>query len=282
LGFNISDTSNDNAKLNPTGKNKNIKMKHIKEYDEYLNEQKYKLGDKWSNDFDYVGMLEMGAKAKASMGVKKLQSLFDSFEDVNYHSEASPLSYAIDELKDGNKAEANRLMKEFNKNCEDTLKTYESFINEANIPSNIRKFAKERGVLRDVQQIARWAEKAGERIVGGTAIGRGYDTLVLDLTYDGSEIYFDTDEGTIEVNGQPVDSWESFSKAVNESVNEETKVNEEYVEVMDMPKIANALGEIQIQWEKWKNGPLTEPSDIRPAQKELKGWIDRWFKQNIK
>ena len=195
-------------------------MKHIKEYDEYLNEQKYKLGDKWSNDFDYVGMLEMGAKAKASMGVKKLQSLFDSFEDVNYHSEASPLSYAIDELKDGNKAEANRLMKEFNKNCEDTLKTYESFINEANIPSNIRKFAKERGVLRDVQQIARWAEKAGERIVGGTAIGRGYDTLVLDLTYDGSEIYFDTDEGTIEVNGQPVDSWESFSKAVEESVTE--------------------------------------------------------------
>ena len=141
-------------------------MKHIREYDEYLNEgfsskgdlnkirkalskgktvtngmnEAYKLGDKWSNDFDYVGMLEMGAKAKASMGVKKLQSLFNSFEDVNYHSEASPLSYAIDELKDGNKAEANRLMKEFNKNCQDTLKhlsnmkffkTYEIFINEA-------------------------------------------------------------------------------------------------------------------------------------------------------
>ena len=71
-------------------------------------------------------------------------------------------------------------------------------------------------------------------------------------------------------------------KPLNEFVNEESKVNEEYVEVMDMPKLANALGEIQIQWEKWKNGPLTEPSDIRPAQKELKGWIDRWFKQNIK
>jgi len=82
----------------------------------------YKLGDGWSKEFDYIGMLEMGAKAKASMGEKKLQSLFNSFEDVNYHSEASPLSYAIDELKDGNKAEANRLMKEFNKNCEDTLK----------------------------------------------------------------------------------------------------------------------------------------------------------------
>ena len=84
----------------------------------------YKLGDKWSNDFDYTGMLEMGAKAKMSMGAKKLQSLFDSFEDVNYHSEASPLSFAIDEIKDGNKAEAKRLMKEFNDNCKKTLNSF--------------------------------------------------------------------------------------------------------------------------------------------------------------
>lgn len=81
----------------------------------------YKLGDMWSKDFDYIGMLEMGAKANMSMGAKKLQSLFDSFEDVNYHSEASPLSFAIDEIKDGNKAEAKRLMKEFNDNCKKTL-----------------------------------------------------------------------------------------------------------------------------------------------------------------
>lgn len=81
----------------------------------------YKLGDSWSKDFDYIGMLEMGAKANMSMGAKKLQSLFDSFEDVNYHSEASPLSFAIDEIKDGNKAEAKRLMKEFNANCKKTL-----------------------------------------------------------------------------------------------------------------------------------------------------------------
>jgi hypothetical protein len=106
-------------------------MKYIKDF-KSINEnnsatygmnEAYKLGDRWSKEFDYIGMLEMGAKAKASMGEKKLQSLFASFEDVNYHSEASPLSYAIDELKDGNKAEANRLMKEFNKNCQDTLKT---------------------------------------------------------------------------------------------------------------------------------------------------------------
>ena len=96
-----------------------------------------------------------------------------------------------------------------------------SVVNEAaNVPSNIEKFAKERGVLGDVKQIARWAEKAGKRITGGTAIGKGYDTLVLDLTYQGAEVYYDTYKGTIKVNGKPVDSWETFSKAVEESVTE--------------------------------------------------------------
>ena len=94
----------------------------------------------------------------------------------------------------------------------------ESVVTEAaQIPSNIEKFAKERGVLRDVKQLARWAEKAGLGIRGGTAIGKGYDTLVLDLTYQGAEIYFDTYTGKIKVNRQPVNSWKTFSKAVNES-----------------------------------------------------------------
>jgi hypothetical protein len=94
----------------------------------------------------------------------------------------------------------------------------ESVVTEAaNVPSNIEKFAKERGVLRDVKQLARWAEKAGLGIRGGTAIGKGYDTLVLDLTYQGAEIYFDTYTGKIKVKGQPVNSWKTFSKAVNES-----------------------------------------------------------------
>jgi hypothetical protein len=63
------------------------------------------------------------------------------------------------------------------------------------------------------------------------------------------------------------------------SYNEST-VNEDYIELM--PEIANALGTIQTDWAKWKNGSATEPSDIKPAAKELKGWITRWMKQNIK
>ena len=104
---------------------------------------------------------------------------------------------------------------------EKNSKVLESFDTEvteaAQIPSNIEKFAKERGVLRDVKQLARWAEKAGLGIRGGTAIGKGYDTLVLDLTYNGAEVYFDTYTGKIKVNRQPVNSWKTFSKAVNES-----------------------------------------------------------------
>ena len=87
----------------------------------------------------------------------------------------------------------------------------------AHVPSNIKDFAKRKGRLSDVKQIARWAEKAGLGIRGGTAIGKGYDTLVLDLTYNGAEIYFDLDTGKIKVNRQPVTDWKTFSKAVNES-----------------------------------------------------------------
>ena len=60
----------------------------------------------------------------------------------------------------------------------------------------------------------------------------------------------------------------------------EGEINEDYIELM--PEIANALGTIQMDLDRWKNGPATEPSDIKPAAKELKGWITRWMKQNIK
>ncbi len=60
----------------------------------------------------------------------------------------------------------------------------------------------------------------------------------------------------------------------------DVKLNEEDIELM--PELANALGTIQMNWDRWKNGPMTEPSDIKPAAKELKGWITRWMKQNLK
>jgi hypothetical protein len=67
------------------------------------------------------------------------------------------------------------------------------------------------------------------------------------------------------------------------SAKNETKVNEEYIETLDGKKdITNALEEISLAWLDWKTGPATEPSDIRPAAKELKDYINWWLNKNIK
>jgi hypothetical protein len=81
----------------------------------------YKLGDEWSPDFDYKGMLQMGAKSDISWGEDKLQSLADSFTDVNYHTESRPLYDAIDLLKEGQKMEAENKIKEFHVAVQDSL-----------------------------------------------------------------------------------------------------------------------------------------------------------------
>ncbi len=60
-----------------------------------------------SDDFDYVGMLKYSAEMEIpedpntllSM-VEVLNKLFDSYEDVNYHSEARDLGIAIDYIED--------------------------------------------------------------------------------------------------------------------------------------------------------------------------------------
>jgi len=62
---------------------------------------KYQLGDTYSNDFDYDGMLNMALTVNTKWSIEDLNKLFNSFEDVNYHSCASPLWKAIGYLKSG-------------------------------------------------------------------------------------------------------------------------------------------------------------------------------------
>ena len=87
----------------------------------------YELGDTWSNDFDYVGMLKVGSQATYEMGLENLQKLYNSFEDVNYHSENKFLGFAIDEMEnpgqDANQAMENieRDLEDFRKACLATL-----------------------------------------------------------------------------------------------------------------------------------------------------------------
>jgi hypothetical protein len=85
----------------------------------------FEPGMKWSNDFDYVGMLKYGAQATLDLGLDILNDLFDSFEDVNYHRESQDLGNAIDWLQDAKGIEdeerAQEFMARFRKKCMATL-----------------------------------------------------------------------------------------------------------------------------------------------------------------
>ena len=85
-------------------------------------------------------------------------------------------------------------------------------ITEANVPSNIKDFAKRKGVSSLVNTVAGWAEKVGKRITGGTAIGKNYSTLILDMGYQTADIYINTENGTIELYGEPVRNFNEFKK----------------------------------------------------------------------
>ena len=63
---------------------------------------------------------------------------------------------------------------------------------------------------------------------------------------------------------------------------DEDNINEEYVESMDSVRLDKHLGEIEKLWKAWKNGPMTERSDIVPAGKELTHYILLWMRKTFK
>lgn len=93
----------------------------------------------------------------------------------------------------------------------------EQEIKEAYLPDNIKKFAKRKGVSALVNKIAGWVEKSGKRITGGTAIGKDYSTLILDLTHQGSEIRINTDDDTVEVYDEPVRNFNDFKRIMSDN-----------------------------------------------------------------
>ena len=76
----------------------------------------------YSNDFDYIGMLKAGLKATLGSSVQKLQKLYNSFEDVNYHSENQHLGGIINALKAGNRDAAKDSLEKFRNAIKATLK----------------------------------------------------------------------------------------------------------------------------------------------------------------
>lgn len=102
----------------------------------------------------------------------------------------------------------------------------ESINEAARVPSNVLEFAKRKGSYATalVKKAAGWAEKAGKYISNGTAIGKNYSTIILDMKHHGSEIYINLDNETIELFGEEVTDAKSFAKVL--ATNESVEVNE--------------------------------------------------------
>ena len=135
-----------------------------------------------------------------------INAFSDDFVDID-------ADYLKNNLSEASKEEETEFHKKLDTLVHDTFGKRKGELEEAYVPSNITEFAKRRGVSSLVRKVAGWAEKVGARIAGGTAIGKNYSTLVLDLDYkQQGEIRIDTDEETIELYDEPVYDFKSFQR----------------------------------------------------------------------
>jgi hypothetical protein len=105
----------------------------------------------------------------------------------------------------------------------------EGELEEAYVPSNIKEFAKRKGATSLVNKVAGWAEKAGKGIRGGTAVGKNYSTLVLDLGYQDGSIRINLDDDTVELYGEEVFDAKSFRQVylANQEESKDSEMNED-------------------------------------------------------
>jgi hypothetical protein len=146
--------------------------------------------------------------------------IFDFFN--NAHLIESPLM-----LNEATKDEETEFHKKLDKLVHNTFGKRKGELEEAYVPSNIKDFAKRKGISSLVNKVAGWAEKVGKRITGGTAIGYNYSTLILDMEYQGSEIRINTDNDTIELYDEPVYSFNDFKQVYldNQDIEENVAPN---------------------------------------------------------
>lgn len=90
--------------------------------EEITEAKKFKPGDKWSNDFDYDGMLKYALKTSLKTPIRTLNKLFDSATDVNYHTPFANLGIAIDWIEDGDKEGAKEYMDMFHADIKNEIK----------------------------------------------------------------------------------------------------------------------------------------------------------------
>ena len=249
----------------------------MKDIEKYGQEDKvvksFKPGDMFSKEFDYEGMLEFGLKIRLNTPIETLQSLFDSFEDVNYHSEGSHLSYAIDSIKEKDKVEALDHLRNFKKAIKKTLVSFNEGadpsrkqLEEAEVVVNERvgslqefiSLIQDRAANNDTTE----AEEAEEVMY---ALGEHYN-LGVDIMHGANEGRRSKTYGKI-AEGRRKKT--KGGKVVTENDYETGG----YVESMG-PMFDKGVNMLIKAWEEWKMGPMTEPGMIEFAKKDVLSYLE--------
>lgn len=87
---------------------------------------------------------------------------------------------------------------------------------EKSLPSNIKEYLKGSGshIKAEATKVNGWLHSlVGRNFSGGTAIGRSYGSLVLDISHHGSEVHINED-GSITVLGEKVSNKQQFKAAL--------------------------------------------------------------------
>ena len=244
-------------------------MDAIKNYGQKPQELKtYQLGDKWSNDFDYDGMLKAGLKVRLNTPIDKMQALFDSFEDVNYHSEGSHLSFAIDAAKEGDKSGVLDNLKRFRAAIKKTL----GDINEGANPNRRAEINERVGALQDfISLIQDRAEESGfseaeeaEEVIYALGDHYGFGVDILHGPKNEPEEF---------TPGEEISEGRRAKSKGGKVVTENDYETGGYVEAMG-PIFDKAVKMLLSAWEEWKDGPMTEPGMVEFAKKDVLEFLD--------
>jgi hypothetical protein len=198
-------------------------------YESPVNEAKsisdYKVGDviSFKDGEDWKVM-----KVKDNVGKLVIKPYNEKAKKGNVSLEIDiDADYLKNNLSEATKDEETEFHKKLDKLVHNTFGKRKGELEEAYVPSNIKDFAKRKGISSLVNKVAGWAEKVGKRITGGTAIGYNYSTLILDMEYQGSEIRINTDNDTIELYDEPVYSFNDFKQVYldNQDIEENVAPN---------------------------------------------------------
>ena len=182
-----------------------------------------------SRNSHYFKMTESGIRL-SSYGMK----IWERVKNAGAINEGNGFLFALKEAREKGLTEFEYNGKKF--------PVREKKVNEAaSVPSNIMDFAKRKGPAATslVKKAATWAEKAGKRITGGTAIGKNYSTIILDMKHQGAEIYINLDDETIELFGEEVTDAKSFQQVLHDEANE--SVVDENIRPDQMEQVAKDL-----------------------------------------